>query len=62
MYLILSFYRNLKLILIIIKQTTQKNKGLNSSTDVANEILRVFGTKISSGYVRKIRRQYSMFK
>jgi hypothetical protein len=35
---------------------------LNSSTDVANEILRVFGTQISSGYVRKIRRQYSMYK
>ena len=44
-----SFYRNLKLILIISKQTSRKNKGLNSSTDVANEILRVFGTKISSG-------------
>ena len=52
-FIIIGFY--------FIKKTTQRNKGLNSSTDVANEVNRVFDTKISSGYVRKIRRQYSMF-
>ncbi len=32
-----------------------KNNGLNSSSDLKEEIERVFGVKISSSYIRKIR-------
>ena len=38
------------------KESTTKNFGFNSSTDITGEILRVFDKKVSASYIRKIRR------
>ena len=37
------------------------NNGFNSSTDIVREIKEVFNKDISSGYVRRIRRGFSLF-
>ena len=38
------------------KQSTTKNFGFNSSTDITGEILRVFNKNVSASNIRKIRR------
>ena len=43
----------------ILKRTGIKNKGFNSSQDMVSEFSRVFNEEISSGHVRRIRREKS---
>ena len=38
--------------------TSEANNGFNSSSDITDEIKLVFKVKVSSSYVRKIRRDF----
>jgi predicted amidophosphoribosyltransferase len=52
-------YKINTMIRVYIKECTQASNGFNSSANIAAEVSKIFRTKVSPGYVRRIRRSYS---
>ena len=48
-------YGRYVLILKILKASTNRNNGFNSSPQLAGEIIRVFNKKISASFIKKFR-------
>ncbi len=54
-----NHYKANRIIRFYIEESTRRNQGFNTASDLSSEISRVFDINLSPGYVRRIRRGFS---